>query len=90
MRDADAVVALLTTADAFISGAPYFFKPAPGPRRRAPPGDQHGRLRRQHRPDRAQLALDEAARSAGITLTPDCGQVPGLGHPLCAHDEPVR
>ena len=34
---------------------------------------------------RAQLALDAEARAAGITLTPDCGQVPGLGNSLCAY-----
>jgi lysine 6-dehydrogenase len=34
---------------------------------------------------RAQLALDADARAAGITLTPDCGQVPGLGNSLCAY-----
>jgi lysine 6-dehydrogenase len=43
---------------------------------------------------RAQLALNDEAKAAGITLTPDCGQVPGLGNSLCAYtmslfDEPL-
>lgn len=34
---------------------------------------------------REQLALDASARAAGVTLIPDCGQVPGLGTSLCAY-----
>ncbi len=30
-----------------------------------------------------ELALDEQARSAGISIVPDCGIVPGLGTSLC-------
>jgi lysine 6-dehydrogenase len=42
---------------------------------------------------RRVLAMDAEAKAAGITLTPDCGQVPGLGNSLCAYtigllDEP--
>jgi len=31
-----------------------------------------------------ELALDEQARAAGVTLVPDCGMVPGLGTSICA------
>ena len=42
---------------------------------------------------RQQLAFDSEAKEAGITLMPDCGQVPGLGTSLCTYamsllDEP--
>lgn len=42
---------------------------------------------------RRQLALDAEAREAGITVVPDCGQVPGMGTTLMVHamrqlDEP--
>ena len=30
-----------------------------------------------------ELALDEEARRAGVTLVPDCGMVPGLGTSVC-------
>ena len=30
-----------------------------------------------------ELALDERARDAGVTLVPDCGMVPGLGTSVC-------
>ena len=30
-----------------------------------------------------ELALDEQARSVGVTLVPDCGMVPGLGTSVC-------
>ncbi len=30
-----------------------------------------------------ELALDEQARSAGVSLVPDCGMVPGLGTSMC-------
>jgi lysine 6-dehydrogenase len=30
-----------------------------------------------------QLALDERARHAGVTVVPDCGMVPGLGTSVC-------
>jgi lysine 6-dehydrogenase len=38
-------------------------------------------------------SFDSKAKAAGITLIPDCGQVPGLGTSLCAYamtllDEP--
>jgi lysine 6-dehydrogenase len=34
---------------------------------------------------RQQLALDEAARQAGVSIIPDCGQVPGMGNTLMVY-----
>ena len=86
VRDQDAVVQLLQAnhIDAFISGVPYFFNLAlaqAAVRAGASMADFGGNTEQT----RAQLALDAEARAAGITLTPDCGQVPGLGNSLCAY-----
>ncbi|HZU70813.1 MAG TPA: saccharopine dehydrogenase C-terminal domain-containing protein [Ktedonobacteraceae bacterium] len=94
VRDEDAVVRLLRDAgiEAFISGVPYFYNlnlAQAAIRARASMCDFGGNTAQV----RQQLALDAEARSAGITLIPDCGQVPGLGTSLCAYamtlfDEP--
>jgi lysine 6-dehydrogenase len=86
VRDVDAVVNLLQAnhIDAFISGAPYFLNLAlakAAVRAGASMADFGGNTDQT----RAQLALDAEARAAGIALTPDCGQVPGLGNSLCAY-----
>lgn len=86
VRDVDAVVELLRAnrIDAFISGAPYFLNMAlahAAIRAGAGMADFGGNTDQT----RAQLALDAEAKAAGITLTPDCGQVPGLGNSLCAY-----
>ena len=86
VRDSDAVVELLRAnrIDAFISGVPYFFNlplALAAVRAGASMADFGGNTEQT----RAQLALDAEARAAGITLTPDCGQVPGLGNSLCAY-----
>lgn len=85
VRDVEAVVDLLRAnrIDAFVSGAPYFLNMAlarAAIRAGASMADFGGNTDQT----RAQLALDAEARAAGITLTPDCGQVPGLGNSLCA------
>ena len=86
VRDEDAVVDLLRAhrIEAFISGVPYFFNLAlarAAVRAGASMADFGGNTEQT----RAQLALDPDARAASITLTPDCGQVPGLGNSLCAY-----
>ncbi len=90
----DAVVQMLSGAgiEVFISGVPYFFNlklAHAAIRARASMCDFGGNTEQVRR----QLALDTEARAAGITLIPDCGQVPGLGTSLCAYamtllDEP--
>ncbi|WP_374689803.1 saccharopine dehydrogenase NADP-binding domain-containing protein, partial [Promineifilum sp.] len=86
VRDGDAVVDLLRAhrIAAFVSGVPYFFNldlARAAVRAGASMADFGGNTDQT----RAQLALDAEARAAGITLTPDCGQVPGLGNSLCAY-----
>jgi lysine 6-dehydrogenase len=94
VQDEDAVVSLLTSSaiEVFISGVPYFYNlglTRAALRARASMCDFGGNTE-QVRP---QLAFDSEAKAAGITLIPDCGQVPGLGTSLCAYamtllDEP--
>src|SRR5947209_7140531 len=94
VQDEDAVVDMLTRADirVFVSGVPYFFNMGmtrAAIRARASMCDFGGNTDQV----RQQLAFDSEAKAAGITLIPDCGQVPGLGTSLCAYamtllDEP--
>ncbi len=94
VQDEDAVVQMLTEhgIKVFISGVPYFFNlklAAAAIRAGASMCDFGGNTDQV----RQQLALDAAAKAAGVTLIPDCGQVPGLGTSLCSYamtllDEP--
>ena len=94
VRDSETVMDTLRQhrIDAFISGVPYFFNlelARAAVRAGVSMADFGGNTEQT----RAQLALDAEAKAAGITLTPDCGQVPGLGNSLCAYtmslfDEP--
>jgi lysine 6-dehydrogenase len=86
VRDTDAVIDLLRSnhIDAFISGAPYFLNLALA-RAAVEAGASMADFGGNTDQTRAQLALDAEARASGITLTPDCGQVPGLGNSLCAY-----
>jgi len=94
VQDEDAVVELLTAEHiaVMISGVPYFFnlKLTQAALRAGVSMCDFGGHTEQVR---QQLAFDAEARAAGITLIPDCGQVPGLGTSLCAYavsllDEP--
>lgn len=85
-NDPDAAAELLTRygIQAFVSGVPYFFNlglARAAIRAGASMADFGGNTDQT----RQQLALDAEAKAAGITLTPDCGQVPGLGNSLCAY-----
>jgi lysine 6-dehydrogenase len=94
VTDGEAVVRFLRDAHAevFISGVPYIHNLALARcaiRAGASMCDFGGKTDMA----REQLALDAEARAAGVTLIPDCGQVPGLGTSLCAYaislfDEP--
>lgn len=86
VRDSDAVVNLLRAhrVEAFVSGVPYFFN-LPLARAAVRAGASMADFGGNTEQTRAQLALDAEAKAAGITLTPDCGQVPGLGNSLCAY-----
>jgi lysine 6-dehydrogenase len=94
VEDEDAIVSMLAGAaiDVFISGVPYFYNlglTRAALRARASMCDFGGNTEQV----RQQLAFDAEAKEAGITLIPDCGQVPGLGTSLCSYamtllDEP--
>jgi lysine 6-dehydrogenase len=94
VQDSDAVVQMLTGHEiaGFVSGVPYFFNlglAQAALRARASMCDFGGNTDQV----REQLAFDAAAKAAGITLIPDCGQVPGLGTSLISYvmslfDEP--
>src|SRR5690606_3389813 len=86
VRDTDAVVELLRAGriDAFISGVPYFFN-LPLAHAAVRAGASMADFGGNTEQTRAQLGLDAEARAAGIPLTPDCGQVPGLGNSPCAY-----
>jgi len=92
VADGDAVVKLLAGLDAFLSAVPYYNNlgiAEAALRARASMCDLGGHTGIV----RQQLALDAEARAAGISLVPDCGQVPGMGTSLIVHamsqlDEP--
>ncbi len=94
VQDEDAVVKMLVDAgiQVFVSGVPYFFNlqlSYAAIRAHASMCDFGGNTEQV----REQLGLAAQARAAGITLLPDCGQVPGLGTSLCSYvmslfDEP--
>jgi lysine 6-dehydrogenase len=90
--DHAALVAFLDPLDAFLSAASYRFNHAVS---------VAAIEARTHMCDlggnttivRQQLALDEAARAAGVCVVPDCGEAPGLASNLMAYaldqlDEP--
>jgi lysine 6-dehydrogenase len=94
VKDQDAMVQLLSghEIEVFVSGVPYFFNlglAQAALRAGASMCDFGGNTDQV----RQQLSFDDAAKAAGITLIPDCGQVPGLGTSLISYvmslfDEP--
>ncbi len=84
VRDEKAVVEFLRPIDAAISAVPYRFNPLVARaaiEARTSLCDLGG-----HTPTTWEiLALDEAAREAGISLIPDCGLMPGLGNTLAVY-----
>jgi lysine 6-dehydrogenase len=90
--DQKALIEALTGRDAFLSAVPYYLNPAiarAALQARASMCDLGGNTDLV----REQLALDPQARAAGISLIPDCGQVPGMGTTLMVYamsllDEP--
>jgi lysine 6-dehydrogenase len=94
VHNEDAVVSMLTGAaiEVLISGVPYFYNlglTRAALRAHVSMCDFGGNTEQV----RQQLAFDSEAKAAGITLIPDCGQVPGLGTSLCSYamtlfDEP--
>jgi lysine 6-dehydrogenase len=86
VQDEEAVVSALSKAEiqVFVSGVPYFFNlglTRAALRARASMCDFGGNTEQVQQ----QLGFDAEAKAAGITLIPDCGQVPGLGTSLCSY-----
>lgn len=93
VTDLDAVEQVLKEVDAFLSAVPYYYNldiTRVAVKTEAHMCDLGGNLniaRRQHE-------FDDAARAAGLSIIPNCGQVPGMGTSLMVYamellDEPV-
>ena len=84
VTDHTALVGALTGIDAFLSAVPYYLNlniARAAVRAKACMCDLGGNTDLV----RAQLALDAQARAAGISIIPDCGQVPGMGTTLMVY-----
>ncbi len=84
VADQEAVVRVLTGIDAFLSAVPYYLNlgiAQAAVRARASMCDLGGNTDLVLE----QLALDGQAQAAGISLIPDCGQVPGMGTTLMVY-----
>ncbi|HYC76395.1 MAG TPA: saccharopine dehydrogenase C-terminal domain-containing protein [Planctomycetota bacterium] len=83
-RDGDSLAAVFAGLDGVLSAAPYALNPVAAQAAvaaRACFNDLGGNTDVV----RATLALDDAARAAGVSVVPDCGLAPGLGNALAAH-----
>ena len=84
VTDQSAVLNLLSGVDAFLSAVPYYYNlgltrlAIQAKASMADLGGNTGIARQQH-------TFDQAAQAAGISIIPDCGQVPGLGTSLCMY-----
>jgi lysine 6-dehydrogenase len=84
VTDHATLVAALEGIDAFLSAVPYYYNL--GITHAAiDAGASMCDLGGNTDLVRQQLELDEAARTAGISVVPDCGQVPGMGTSLVAY-----
>ncbi len=92
VTEPEAVQACLGDVDAFLSAVPYYYNV--GITRAAiQAGASMCDLGGNTDLVREQLALDAEAKAAGISIVPDCGQVPGMGTTLMVYamsllDEP--
>ncbi len=81
VTDANSVMAVIKDVDGVLSAVPYYYNLGL---------TQLAIQARAHMVDlggntdiaRQQHALDQQARAAGISVIPDCGQVPGMGTSL--------
>jgi lysine 6-dehydrogenase len=92
VTDGDALLQALTGVDAFVSAVPYWLNldiAKAAVKARASMCDLGGNTDIV----REQLELNAEAKAAGISIVPDCGQVPGMGTTLMVYamsllDEP--
>ena len=92
VTDLDAVRAVLEGVDAFLSAVPYYFNVGIT-RAAVQAGASMCDLGGNTDLVREQLGFDARAKAAGISIVPDCGQVPGMGTSLMVYamsllDEP--
>ena len=92
VTDSSAVTSLLKGVDAFLSAVPYYYNVGIT-RAAVQAGASMCDLGGNTDLVREQLSFDAGARAAGISIIPDCGQVPGLGSTLMVYamnllDEP--
>lgn len=84
VTDLDAVERILSGVDSFLSAVPYYYNLEIAKiaiKARAHMCDLGGHIgiaRQQH-------ALDAQARQAGVSIIPNCGQVPGMGTTLMVY-----
>jgi len=84
VSDSEELVVLLSEVDAFVSAVPYWLNPritGAAIRARACMTDLGGNTDLV----RKQLRESPAAEKAGISVIPDCGQVPGMGTSLITY-----
>jgi lysine 6-dehydrogenase len=84
VRDRLAVIEFLRNMDSVVSAVPYYFNldlARCAVEARTSLCDLGGKTDIVFQ----ELELDAAAKSAGITLVPDCGMVPGLGTSVCMY-----
>lgn len=82
VADAGSIRQLLAGVDAFLSAVPYYYNLELS-RMALEAGASMADLGGNTDIARQQHALSAAAQAAGISIIPDCGQVPGLGTSLC-------
>ncbi len=78
------IINFLTDVDAFLSAVPYYFN-LDISKAAIEAGASMCDLGGNTELVKQQLKLDKEAKKAGITIVPDCGQVPGMGTILCAY-----
>ncbi|MCI0417556.1 saccharopine dehydrogenase NADP-binding domain-containing protein [bacterium] len=84
VRDRPKVIEFLRDVDSVVSAVPYYFNldlARCAVESRTPMCDLGGNTEIVFQ----ELELNDAAKSAGITLVPDCGMVPGLGTSVCMY-----
>ena len=84
VTETNALAAALTGIDAFLSAVPYYFNPAIT-RAAVEAGASMCDLGGNTDLVREQLKLSPQAEAAGISIVPDCGQVPGMGTTLMVY-----
>ena len=84
VTDLEAVGALLAGVDAFLSAVPYYYNVGIT-QAAVQAGASMCDLGGNTDLVREQLGFDAEARTAGISVIPDCGQVPGMGTTLMVY-----